>query len=165
MLWSVSLQTFQHEKAISLSNSSYPWNYNWCRQVSSRQVRVKENGKCQMSLISCTDVPLRIAKYLTDVTAPGLSPLWRLPRDPRLSTSPLMMPSQPRQRNSSTEACLMELTLTPMAVPLGRLILSQWWIHSILTKFSKIVFQSYTDYSLVNQYWHMGHEIAAHSVT
>jgi len=27
------------------------------------------------------------------------------------------------------------------------------------------VTQSYTDYSLVNQYWHKGHEIAAHSIT
>jgi len=25
--------------------------------------------------------------------------------------------------------------------------------------------QSYTDYSLVNQYWHLGHEMAAHSIT
>ena len=25
--------------------------------------------------------------------------------------------------------------------------------------------QSYTDYSLVNQYWHWGHEMAAHSIT
>jgi len=25
--------------------------------------------------------------------------------------------------------------------------------------------QSYTDYSLVNRYWHMGHEMAAHSIT
>jgi len=25
--------------------------------------------------------------------------------------------------------------------------------------------QSYTDYELVNQYWHMGHEMAAHSIT
>jgi len=25
--------------------------------------------------------------------------------------------------------------------------------------------QSYTDYSLVNQYWHMGHEMASHSIT
>ena len=24
--------------------------------------------------------------------------------------------------------------------------------------------QSYTDYSLVNHYWHMGHEMAAHSI-
>ena len=61
-------------------------------------------------------VPLTNAKYLMDVTALGLSPPWRLPRGPRLFTSPLMMPSQPRQRNSSTEAFLMELTLTPTAV-------------------------------------------------
>merc|ERR1711962_376268 len=27
------------------------------------------------------------------------------------------------------------------------------------------VTHSYTDYSLVNKYWHMGHEIASHSIT
>ena len=74
-------------------------------------------------IITIKGVPLTNAKYLTDVTAPGLSPLWRLPRDPRLSTSPLMMPSQPRQRNSSTEAFLMELIRIQMAVTLGPLTL------------------------------------------
>ena len=37
-----------------------------------------------------------------------------------------------------------------------------------LFNFNKVyqrIFQSYTDYSLVNQYWHKGHEIAAHSIT
>ena len=30
---------------------------------------------------------------------------------------------------------------------------------------SSVYHQSYTDYSLVNQYWHWGHEMAAHSIT
>ena len=77
--------------------------------------------KNQYTLIA--SLPLTNAKFQTDVTAPGLSPPWRLPRGPRLSISHMMMPSQPRQRNSSTEVCSMELIRIQTAAQLGPLIL------------------------------------------
>jgi hypothetical protein len=40
-----------------------------------------------------------------------------------------------------------------------------WLPHTFLPRATHFVTHAYTDYSLVNKWWHYGHEIASHSIS